>query len=203
MADYKIPRSVIILLIAAFSIGCLVMYALLNWVAPTGWILSANGRDLTNLPKDEIVIISHLFQNGNIFTQSELLEHFVIYYHSLIQILITIILFLAGFITFNFYKSRREYNDLMSKELISFLQKYERLLAEDDKNLDDDELDRFEYLQSWVRDYITRLLEESNYTLLHTASEAVIGSLLEDDGFLETIKGEIMSSLDDEGESDD
>ena len=84
------------------------MYMILNWARPTGWILSAKGTDIADLTWEEARYIRNLLRNGNVFTQADLLENFVAYYHTLITIVITLILFLAGFLTYNFYKSRKE-----------------------------------------------------------------------------------------------
>ena len=102
--------TTILLFALGFLIGGVSIYLYLNWAKPTGWILAAKGSDTSYLQYSEIKLIRDLLKNGNLFTQTDLLENFVAYYHTLISILITLILFLAGFVTFNFFRSRKEYN---------------------------------------------------------------------------------------------
>ena len=166
------------------------MYMILNWARPTGWILSAKGTDIADLTWEEARYIRNLLRNGNVFTQADLLENFVAYYHTLITILITLILFLAGFLTYNFYKSRKEYTDLMERELRIYLNTYQRLV--EDKSGNEEELEKFEYLQKWVRDYITRILENSDNNLMSTASEAILSVLINDEDFLAQIKSNAL-----------
>lgn len=188
--DKDTPLSVIILLAVGFIGGLLVMYMILNWARPTGWILSAKGTDIADLTWEEARYIRNLLRNGNVFTQTDLLENFVAYYHTLITILITLILFLAGFLTYNFYKSRKEYTDLMERELRIYLNTYQRLV--EDKSGNEEELEKFEYLQKWVRDYITRILENSDNTLMSTASEAILSVLINDEDFLAQVKSNAL-----------
>lgn len=188
--DKDAPLSVIILLAVGFIGGLLVMYMILNWARPTGWILSTKGTDIADLTWEETRYIRNLLRNGNVFTQADLLENFVAYYHTLITILITLILFLAGFLTYNFYKSRKEYTDLMERELRIYLNTYQRLV--EDKSGNEEELEKFEYLQRWVRDYITRILENSDNTLMSTASEAILSVLINDEDFLAQVKSNAL-----------
>lgn len=51
--DKDTPLSVIILLAVGFIGGLLVMYMILNWARPTGWILSAKGTDIADLTWEE------------------------------------------------------------------------------------------------------------------------------------------------------
>lgn len=78
----------------------------------------------------------------------------------------------------------------MERELRIYLNTYQRLVEDNSGNKE--ELEKFEYLQKWVRDYITRILENSDNTLMSTASEAILSVLINDEDFLAQVKSNAL-----------
>jgi hypothetical protein len=196
----------ICIFLGGLLLGLVSVYLFLNWAQPTGWILDAKGIDTKYLKYKEYLLIQKLLKNGNLFTQSDILSNFVAYYHTLMSILVTIILFLSGFVTYSFYRSRKEYNELMERELKLLLKEYKHMMVETD--FTGKESENFEELKEWLQNQVmlvakqtetTLFNEESEAALADILSESVLTRILNDEEFVRRVKESVLNQVDPDG----
>lgn len=200
MTSKRIGRfPVVMLFVGSAAVGAVGMLLFLNMAQPTGWMLSARGSDTASLSLSELRLLRDLLRDGNVLAPTDILANFVGYYHTLVTILIAIILFLAGFVTYSYFRSRQEYTDIMERELHGFFRAYERNLSEQEGQ--QEELEKYEALQSWLSKRVLEIISESDGVVQGTVIEMLVTELLGDKDFVSQVKLGVLDSIrPDEGE---
>jgi len=138
--------------------GALGSFLTFEFYKPKGWLLTDNADIIAELPLSEKIALSELITRGNIISTTDVLSNFTTYYHSLISLLITIVVLLAGFITFNFHRSKEEHDEILKHRLNKFFKNFEKGL---ESNSFKDTLDEYEALRSYLQKRVSDILENS------------------------------------------
>lgn len=151
--------SIFVLFLTACFLSFLIIYLGLDYFKPLGWILTTSADDINKLSVDQKSLILSMIHQGNIISASDLLENFTTYYHSLIAILVSLVILLATFITFNFYRAKEEHDELLKYRLNIFFKNFAKNLQDNGLK---DSLNDYEDLQNYLRQRVVFIVKNSD-----------------------------------------
>ena len=149
---------VVALFFAAFVLGALTILILVLAFSPTGWCLSTV-VDVQDFSKEEKALLESLILNGSVFSASDLLGNFTSYYHFLVSLLITFLILLGGFVTYNAYKSREEHDDILKNRLLELFDEFNKGIEDEDAKR---HLQDYKALHSHLEAMIVRMIDNSD-----------------------------------------
>ncbi|MFC7050388.1 hypothetical protein [Emcibacter nanhaiensis] len=157
-AKFLTALMVIASIVFGTLIGVGISYFFLNSYEASGWVLNSGANELRDLSPEEKIALAEMVISRNVFSASDLLGSFTSYYHFLISILLTIIVVMAGFITFNFYKSKEEHDSILKNRLNELIKNFDRRIGKKEAV---DHLEDYEALHDYLEQKIVSLIEDS------------------------------------------
>lgn len=137
-----------------FTIGLAIACIFIKGPINTGFILNTNANSIYDISDRELVYLKNMLARGQLYTASDIISSFTAYYHTVISILITLIVLMAGLVTYSFYKSQQENVNLIDHEVKILTKRLDDRIANGD--IKEETLNEL----SGFKNYLARTLEE-------------------------------------------